>query len=64
LADLNLKKTPQLVELFDDSRVTIDIWLSYITSPACFLRKKGNHFASYCAAYRRGFEFIARKDAT
>jgi plastin-1 len=40
LADLNLKKTPQLVELFDDSRVTIDIWFSYITSPACFLRKK------------------------
>jgi plastin-1 len=62
LADLNLKKTPQLVELFDDSRVTTGILSFHIICPAYFLRKK--HFVVYCSGYRRGFELITGKDVT
>jgi hypothetical protein len=50
LADLNLKKTPQLEELFDDSRELHAFYHSILSAQHIFLRK--NHFAVYCLGYR------------
>ena len=64
LADLNLKKTPQLVELFDDSKVNKGRHVLIVYFYFGMFSWNKFHFNPYCAGYRWGFELVTRKNAT
>ena len=62
LADLNLKKTPQLVELFDDSKVSRSV-LPLFQLPVYIFAQNKIYFIAYCTGYRWSVELVTRKDA-